>query len=211
MKNIWKRITALVVIGAMTLCFAGAAYADVSPSAWYYDAVTQVSKAGYMNGDENGFRPNDTITRAECAQVLKNILPLWRAESYYSDVNTSAWYWDAASHYGNYMGGSYTDFNKTTPLGYAVYFYPSKAATREDFIYGVAQGINIDAYYLAQLSFGDSGQINPDYRAAIERMAAGALINGDTRGNFNPKQTITRAEVAQVIVNLMNNPRIPLK
>ena len=63
-----------------------------------------------MNGyDDGSFRPNANVTRAECAQILSNINPEWRAEIIYYDVDSSKWYRNVVSHYGTYMGGTYTD------------------------------------------------------------------------------------------------------
>lgn len=39
--------------------------------------------------------------------------------------------------------------------------------------------------------------------ASIDRWSAAGVINGDHAGNFNPGNTITRAELAQVLVNLL--------
>ena len=206
-KKMLMRFAAVALAAGMCISGAGAAYfTDVSPNAWYYDAVTKCSNYDLMHGYENGtFRPSATMTRAECAQILANLNPEWRAEIIYYDVNYSKWYWNTVSNYGNYMGGSYTDTNHKTPIGYRVYFYPEKACTREDFAYGLGC-VLYDLEDEGGSGFNDYQQINPQYRDTIMKLRHNGIINGDGVGRygyFHPKKTITRAEVAQILCNLI--------
>lgn len=206
-KKMLMRFAAVALAAGMCISGAGATYfSDVSSNAWYYDAVTKCSNYNLMHGYENGtFRPSATMTRAECAQILANLNPEWRAEIIYYDVNYSKWYWNTVSNYGNYMGGSYTDTNHKTPIGYRVYFYPEKACTREDFAYGLGC-VLYDLEDEGGSGFNDYQQINPQYRDTIMKLRHNGIINGDGVGRygyFHPKKTITRAEVAQILCNLI--------
>ena len=52
-------------------------YADVLPEAWYYDAVTEVSRGGLMFGDDSGlFRPDGKVTAMEFATLLCRVYNL---------------------------------------------------------------------------------------------------------------------------------------
>lgn len=206
-KKMLMRFAAVALAAGMCISGAGATYfSDVSSNAWYYDAVTKCSNYDLMHGYENGtFRPSATMTRAECAQILANLNPEWRAEIIYYDVNYSKWYWNTVSNYGNYMGGTYTDTNHKTPIGYRVYFYPEKACTREDFAYGLGC-VLYDLEDEGGSGFNDYQQINPQYRDTITKLRHNGIINGDGVGRygyFHPKKTITRAEVAQILCNLI--------
>ena len=206
-KKMLMRFAAVALAAGMCISGAGATYfSDVSSNAWYYDAVTKCSNYDLMHGYENGtFRPSATMTRAECAQILANLNPEWRAEIIYYDVNYSKWYWNTVSNYGNYMGGSYTDTNHKTPIGYRVYFYPEKACTREDFAYGLGC-VLYDLEDEGGSGFNDYQQINPQYRDTIMKLRHNGIINGDGVGRygyFHPKKTITRAEVAQILYNMI--------
>lgn len=49
-------------------------FPDVSPSAWYADAVDYVADRGYMTGyDGGGFGPDDPLTRAQLATVIMRL------------------------------------------------------------------------------------------------------------------------------------------
>ena len=206
-KKLLMRLAAAALAVGMCLSSAGASYfTDVSPNSWYYGAAMECASYGLMNGyDDGSFRPNANVTRAECAQILSNINPEWRAEIIYYDVDSSKWYRNVVSHYGTYMGGTYTDTKHTTPFAYREYFYPNRACTREDFVYGVGNviGISTDNNYSY---FDDWASINPNYVDVINAMRMYGIVNGDgtgMHGKFNPKKTITRAEVAQILCNLI--------
>jgi len=48
-------------------------FADVSEGSWYYEAVRFVQERGLMNGYSDGrFGPDDTLSRAQLAQILFN-------------------------------------------------------------------------------------------------------------------------------------------
>jgi N-acetylmuramoyl-L-alanine amidase len=48
---------------------------DVPANAWYLDDLRFLHDAGIVNGDSNGnFRPNDSLTRAEAAHLLRLVI-----------------------------------------------------------------------------------------------------------------------------------------
>jgi hypothetical protein len=50
-------------------------FPDVPADAWYAKAVEKVNDMGLMLGYEDGtFRPNDKLTRAEAATILKRLI-----------------------------------------------------------------------------------------------------------------------------------------
>ena len=53
-------------------------------------------------------------------------------------------------------------------------------------------------------TYKDAAAIDADCKSAIELMYALDIMKGDTNGNFNPKATITRAEVAKMIYVILN-------
>lgn len=54
---------------------AGCAYADVKTGAWYYPYVAQATAYGWISGYPDGsFRPGSSITRAEVAVIVNNML-----------------------------------------------------------------------------------------------------------------------------------------
>ncbi len=97
MKNL-KRTLALVVVFAMmlsTVAFA-AVPADVQGTEYEGDAAL-LGTLNIMTGDAGGFRPNDTITRAEFAAIVSRVLGLENAAkasggaTNYNDVPATHW------------------------------------------------------------------------------------------------------------------------
>lgn len=62
---------------------ASCSYTDVSANAWYYTYVAQATTYGWIGGYPDGsFRPNNSITRAEVAVIVNNMLGRDADESY---------------------------------------------------------------------------------------------------------------------------------
>lgn len=50
-------------------------FKDVSPAAWYYQTIQNAKNKGVINGySDNTFHPDEPISRAEAAEIIKNIL-----------------------------------------------------------------------------------------------------------------------------------------
>ena len=100
-----KKVVALVLTVAMLMTTmivpvyaATASFEDVDGH-WAEEAVERWATAKVLNGDAgtNEFRPDDDMTRAELAKVASVLLGLQAKDSYsksFTDVATSAWYYD---------------------------------------------------------------------------------------------------------------------
>ena len=54
---------------------ASCSYTDVNANAWYYTYVAQATTYGWIGGyPDDSFRPNNSITRAEVAVIVNNML-----------------------------------------------------------------------------------------------------------------------------------------
>lgn len=69
---------------------------DVSSDMWYYNAVISLCEKGIISGYENDtFRPNENITRAELAAILSRFIYDGDTELTAIDIDAGAWYHDA--------------------------------------------------------------------------------------------------------------------
>ncbi len=94
-----KRILTLCLAFAMMLCImavpASAAnettrFSDVTPDAWYYEAVMALADSGIISGYSDGtFRPDGTITQGELAVMLCRIFGLDTSSPYFREDGTS--------------------------------------------------------------------------------------------------------------------------
>ncbi len=71
----------------------GAAFSDVSPSAWYGPQVLALAEMGALRGYEDGsFQPGGNITRSEFVAVLSRFFePIADAPDQFSDVGEDCW------------------------------------------------------------------------------------------------------------------------
>lgn len=98
-------------------------FTDIDKNSWYYQDLKKATKAGYISGYEDGtFKPNDSITREEVAEILKNLTNL-KGDGIleFSDINSiGKWAIDAVDTVSDngfmngYEDGSFRPKNKLT-------------------------------------------------------------------------------------------------
>ena len=171
-------------------------FTDVSPGEWYYTGVKSVYEQGIMDGKEDGlFDPMAVLTVAESIKLA------------------------ACLHKGYFTGD--TDFGPGTPwyvpyaeycrennLAAAAYRNYTAVATRADFVVMLADALPDEA--LTPLNRITDGAI-PDvaesysYGPAVYKLyRAGVLTGADDNGSFLPGRTVRRAEVATIIMRILN-------
>ncbi len=180
-------------------------FRDVSPAAWYADAVDYAVSNELMNGVGNGkFEPNGSMTRAMLVTVL------WRyagspeeGTNGFSDVPNGDWYtqavaWASKNGVVNGVGNGRFD--------------PNGKITREQiavilFRYAKQQGI----YVGKRGNFGkyaDANKVN-SYAVDALRWAVGVeIIGGSSEGGkllLKPQGNATRAEVAAILMRFLEN------
>jgi uncharacterized repeat protein (TIGR02543 family) len=165
-------------------------FSDVDMDAWYYEAVAYANYYALFSGYGDGvFAPQDSMTRAMFAQVLWNLegkpLPagVTSAEPWYHD----AVLWAVES-------GITDGTSPTSPI------------TRQEIAvmlmnYADFKGYDIPVNRDAR-NFNDKNLIASWAETAVKVMSEAGVFNGYDN-NFNPTNTVTRAEVAQMFRNFM--------
>ena len=188
--------------------FAPKVFNDNSKIAsWAKKDVDKVSAAGIMLGDENNnFRPNDPVIRAEMATIIcrgwKDSLMFNRiiaSSKPFNDVCSTDWYYthvEACRKSGILRGDENGCCN------------PLKNISRQDAIvmimrmkYSDAQLLNVDVNALIKKSAVKPIDFDKvaDYAKPAMALALGTLIKGDENGAINPTDSISRQELAVVI------------
>lgn len=173
-------------------------YTDVNVNAWYHEAIDFAVGGGYMNGvaDER-FDPEGTLTRAMLATILYRMSGETGGSHPFTDVPASCWYADAVAW--AYTAGV---VNGTS----ATQFSPEEPVTREQtaaMLYRYAKYMGQDITVSGNLSvFRDADKIS-DYAKIPLRWAVGQhIMNGKGNSLLDPTGTATRAEIAQILLNL---------
>lgn len=164
---------------------------DTELYAWYAPKLESQAHKRYVNGIGSAmFAPNASLTRAEAATILYNLLVSKERGPYsvaFSDVNSWSWYYEAVMTLASYK--------VLNGVGSSL-FAPEDYITRAEFvtmlvrIYGVTE---------TKSDFTDvpAGSWCESFVATA---ADRGWVQGDGDGTFRPNDGITRAE-AVVIMN----------
>lgn len=188
--------SALVLVNADELPFE-----DVRTSNWFYNDVAKVWELGIMEGKSpTVFAPKTVMTRAEFVTLLSRIADAeldGMAESAaekFTDVKTDAWFapyvgWGAST-------GIVTGYTDGT-------FLPNNPVSRQELAVMIVRFMDLQEFKnitdnsLIE-AFADQKSIGSWARPQVEALRLSGLVGGDENGNFNPKKTATRAEVAAI-------------
>ena len=157
---------------------------------------------GIIEGyEDNTFRPNQNITRAEFLKILMRALfgELQGAESSFDDVPNSHWacgYIQGALERGIVSGISDRIFS------------PDTFITREQMATMCARAISVSDIDVSEKNssegFLDFNDVSLYAKKFVSEMKNWGLMVGDDSGKFNPQNFATRAETAQVIYNVIS-------
>lgn len=180
-------------------------FSDVAPEAWYKDAVDFIAARGITTGTGvNQYSPDAKLTRGQFIVLLMN--------AYGIDINVSKY--AQVQNFGDAGATYYTDY-LLAAKGMGVVegignnqFAPEKNITRQEMavmLYKLLKTIGqlpvpTDDSELAD--FQDAAQVAPWASEALSAMVQAGVINGNN-DYLNPTGTTTRAEMAQVLFNLL--------
>lgn len=184
---------------------------DVEKDSWYNEVVQKATKENIFNGvTENEFAPNDYITRGMFVTALARVdkIDVAGYANLFSDVDDEIYYADSikwASVYGIVNG-----------IGDGK-FAPDELMTREEMAVMIHNYIDSQYknVYIFNMSdeenvsqFNDDDEISSWASVAVNELADMGIINGNENGNFAPKDNVTRAEAAAVLVRLSEKTKV---
>lgn len=175
-------------------------FEDVPYNSWYFESVLYCRDNALMNGTSyTVFAPNKSMTRAEFATLLGRLDGATLKEiDKFPDVKQGSWYsgyvgW--AVDIGIFIG--YSDGK----------FHPTDNITREQMTTVLARyikytGVSLPIDADAPAEFKDIEKVAGWAKDGLEAMRTTGLIKGDAGGNFNPKNNMSRAEAATIVMRL---------
>ncbi len=167
--------------------------ADVSYYAWLMPALEAKEHIRYINGQGEGkFAPGDSLTRAQAAQLLYNLLTGAQAgpfETAFPDVSSGAWYYNAVQLLASYgVINGYTDGS----------FQPNGYVTRAEFVTILVRVTGVTG---SGSKFTDIG--SHWAKEYIEAACAQEWLLGYEQSDgtfiFDPQRKISRAEAVTII------------
>ena len=174
-------------------------FLDVTPDAWYKDAIQYAYDNGLMTGvSTTEFAPEATTTRAMIVSILARLEGVTTAEAAgFADVNDDEWYATAVNWAANV--GVVNGYEDNT-------FRPNTAITREQLAailmnYAAYKGEDVSAR--ADLtSYTD--QPSTWAKETMQWAAAEGLISGVTADTLQPQGAATRAQVAAILQRFLS-------
>lgn len=180
-------------------------FTDVNNKTWFAGAVEAVYQGGVMNGmTATTFEPDTAVSRAMVATILYRLADSPAVSDDmscpFTDVQKGDWYYDAivwAYNEGILKGVSETlaaPNADATREQVAVLFYRYEGNPEEE-----PTGAELEAILSV---YPDADQIEPWAKIGVAFCTYFGLMQGDDDG-FRPQDNMTRAELAQVIVNFV--------
>jgi hypothetical protein len=178
-------------------------FEDVSAEAWYADAVTFIAARGITSGTTaTTFSPNAAVTRGQF------IVFLMRAYGIEPDETSADNFSDAGStYYTSYLAAA-KSLGITNGVGDNL-FKPEAEISRQDMFAMLYRALSVigalpetdnDA---ALSNFSDSAAISDYAKTAVEAFVSSGIVSG-SNGKLNPSDSSTRAQMAQIIFNLLS-------
>ena len=208
-KKIAMALAAVLVAGSFPVNVSAAAFSDLSDTAWAEETIIQVADKGLINGYEDGtFRGKNNVTYCEAVVMLYNVMTKTNQTADVPD-NFYITYQAILNTYKIPMWAQYSTAyalvsQSVTPQMLTKFMYngQSAAASREDVVtmFGRALSEKYDIMVGNGVDFQDAFKISQEALPYVDLMVRLGIISGDDNNNFNPKEAITRAEMA-VIMN----------
>ena len=200
-QGFFTALFALALTAGLTVGAAAASYTDVATGAWYYDAVTKVTRDGLMNGtSETTFSPE---TRGMVAAVLWRLAgsPAPGDRSSFPDVEGWYYYADAAAWCAQqgiaagYGDGSFGGGDIVTREQLAVFLWR----------YAQYAGLELAAGVLD--IYPDRDGIHTWAREGMAHAVGAGLITGRDGNRLDPGGPASRAQLA-VILRRLTTPAV---
>lgn len=179
-------------------------FADINGH-WGQNVIEQAATRKMVYGVGEGlYQPNRSITRAEFVQMIYNVLELTKPSALgipYQDVASNTWYYNAVLSAKN--AGLLTKLKLNGDK-----FMPNQTITREEMAVILANAISYRKISESNTisikeKFTDYNKMDSDYRDLIEKVVRGGLMTGTSDSTFEPTAATTRAQAAQVQMNLV--------
>ena len=169
-------------------------FRDVTPDAWYYDAVIATGNAGLISGTGDGaFNPDGQLTVAECFTIIAQAAGLD-----YKDKNKGDDYWAYGALQASLENG-YLFLEDGESVGQAL---GQSLCTRQRAIYALYEATDIPTFTDPDGILPDGMQVDERYLAGVVSAYAAGIVSGkDESGTMEPDSPITRAQFCQMLYN----------
>lgn len=196
MKKIMTKVLALVMVLTLLPTIAlGEGFSDM-PKDWSSEALSKAVENGLLTGYNGKLMPEANLTRAQMAAIINRAFGAYVSGSLesFTDVHEGKWY--------------RTDMAKAvqmkTFLGSNNMLNPESNITREEAFIVMARAMKLEPSGVMPAGFSDLDEISIWAKGEVFALINAGYVKG-SNGLINPKGSITRAEFAQLMHNMIKN------
>ena len=164
---------------------------------WAADAINTFIEYGVINyGENDRFRPEDDITRAEAAQIFMDFIRVMGADGLLGTDKTDSVYvelWDVPEDRQDYDAVCYCVRNDMIRTVDGVRFKPDEFLTREDFAHMLNSYTSVKwPYWTAENWYID---VQGSYACLeIEKLCTAGVLSGYDDGTYRPYDWVSRTD-----------------
>ena len=169
-------------------------FTDVKNTSWYYSYVTRLTELKITGGYTDGtFKPNNPVTRAEFVTFLCNIKGYKQSQGNPFNDSQKSW---ASGYITTALANGFIELTEDKK------FRPNDAVTRQEVAEMMCRALNISPALITKTPYADLDvKINSGYSTSAYNNYLMRGAEKDGMRYFQPKDKLTRAEAAAVIVN----------
>lgn len=194
-------------ISASPLLAAPSKFTDIQ-SVSGADKIESLHQDGFIKGvSDDLFKPEEQLSTAQGIQLIVDGLDLNLdairfikmpvPSDYFSAVKDGVWYSDA------FVRAQFNSIKLPQNID------PSKPLTREEYTLFLMQALEakggLPMMKIKPVDMADENELTPEYQGAVQRSLVLKISTLNANGQFNPKQTITRAEAAVMMYNAIEH------
>lgn len=185
-------VTALAVVPAS----AASPFSDVSEDHTHFKGISTLSKAGVINGYDDGtFKPSQAVTRGQAAKIIVNAFELSASDSgenlNFKDLNKSSEYYEPITKLAAL--GVVKGYDDNT-------FRPNETVTRGQMAIMIAGALDLKAKGSSPFTDVPEGS---SFNNAVTALYEAGITKGISATEFGVNNKVTRGQLATLIVNAM--------
>ncbi len=175
-------------------------FTDVKETDWYYNTLVSIVEKGIIDGYPDGtFKPQNNITKAAFTKVIISALE--------TEIVEGNSFVDANEHWAKNIINTAVENQIIDRLEYGDNFNPDKNITRVEMAKMVVRALKLDDEAKKKqgeiTSFLDDLAITNADKGYVVIAAENEVIKGYQDRTFKPDGEATRAEAAQMLVNML--------
>lgn len=186
-----KKIIPVILISAIAISSTVHAFSDTE-NHWAKDVINEFSENSIIKGyEDNTFRPDNYMTRAEVVTILNRMLGTTReSEAYIPDIKRQDWY------YSEIRKAMKSGILKGDESGYA---RPNDNITREEAIVILTRAFQIASNSFEAEKYEDKDEVSSWAKNDVRTFYQLEYIKGYEDNKIKPKANITRAEFVTIL------------